>query len=420
LIIMRTYVLTVLLSLGVAASGGAQSTSANAAATPAAQTEPADGLLREPAGLQSGIDFASRWLEHDGEPKDGFYPDFSLVTGAGWISVGPGYRRHLFDGKALVDASALMSWRAYKQAQARVELPRIAADRVTLGAQVRWQDFTQVNYFGRGPNSLEGLRSEYRLKDTDVLGYGAVRANDWLSVTGRFGWLKTPTLSASAGPFDQNFPDALEVFAGDPGVGDPTSFLHGDVGLTADSRDHADRPTSGALYRASGGFYSDRNLGLFSFRRYDAEGLQVVPVVRDKWHVVLHGWGVFSDTSSGNDVPFYLLPTLGGDRTLRGFHNFRFHDRNLLLASAESRWAIFRQVDAALFVDAGNVAPRLRDLDLNKTSYGAGVRVHGRTSTLGRLDFAHSREGWEIFFSLKDPFALTRRTERSTIVPFVP
>jgi hypothetical protein len=406
---MRTCVLAVLLSLGVVASGIAQSTSANAAATPAAQTEPAEGLLREPAGLQSGIDFASRWLEQDGEPKDGFYPDFALVTGAGWISAGPGYRKHFFDGKALIDTSAVISWRAYKQAQARFELPRIAADRVTVGAQARWQDFTQVNYFGRGPNSLEGLRSEYRLKDTDVLGYGAVRANDWLSVTGRFGWLKKPTLSSPAGPFDQNFPNALEVFAGDPGIGDPTSFLHGDVGVAADSRDHPDHPTTGALYRASAGFYSDRDLNQFSVRRYDAE-----------WHVMLHGWGVFSDTSSGNEVPFYLLPSLGGDRTLRGFHNFRFHDRNLLLASAESRWAIFRQVDAALFFDAGNVASRVGDLDLKKTSYGAGIRVHGHTSTLGRLDFGHSREGWEVFFSLRDPFGLTRRSERSTIVPFVP
>jgi len=130
--------------------------------------------------------------------------------------------------------------------------------------------------------------------------------------------------------------------------------------------------------------------------------------------------GVFSDTSDGNAVPFYMLPSLGGNRTLRGYNDFRFHDRNLLFASVESRWALYRQVDAAVFFDAGNVASRVGDLDLKKTSYGAGLRVHGRTSTIGRFDVGHSIEGWKIFFSMSDPLELSRRSERSTIVPFVP
>jgi len=248
---MRTVVLTLLFSLGAVASGLAQSASSTATAPASRQPDTTEGLLRQPDALSKGIDFASHWVERDGTPKDGFYPELDIITGAGWISAGPGYRRHLFGGRTLIDASAAISWRAYKEAQARFELPDMAADRVTLGAQVRWQDFTQVNYFGLGPNTLESERSEYRLKDTDVLGYGAFRATDWLSVTGRFGWLKKPTLSAPTGPFDRDFPDALLVFAGEPGVGDPTSFLHGDVGVAADSRDHADYPTRGGLYRAS-------------------------------------------------------------------------------------------------------------------------------------------------------------------------
>ena len=44
--------------------------------------------------------------------------------------------------------------RAYKLAQARFELTDLAHDRVTVGSQIRWQDFTQVNYFGIGADSL--------------------------------------------------------------------------------------------------------------------------------------------------------------------------------------------------------------------------------------------------------------------------
>jgi outer membrane protein assembly factor BamA len=129
---------------------------------------------------------------------------------------------------------------------------------------------------------------------------------------------------------------------------------------------------------------------------------------------------VFSDSSAGNAVPFYLLPSLGGQNTLRGYDNYRFHDRNMLVASAESRWALTSHVDAAVFFDAGNVAARARDLNLDKTSYGAGIRVHTRTATLGRLDFGHSREGWRVWFKLDDPFRLHRRSQLEEIVPFVP
>jgi hypothetical protein len=50
------------------------------------------------------------------------------------------------------------------------------------------------------------------------------------------------------------------------------------------------------------------------------------------------------------------------------------------------------------------------DLNLDKTSYGVGLRVHSRTSTLARLDVARSREGWRMSFKLSDPFRLARRS----------
>jgi outer membrane protein assembly factor BamA len=121
-------------------------------------------------------------------------------------------------------------------------------------------------------------------------------------------------------------------------------------------------------------------------------------------------------------VPFYMLPTLGGQNTLRGYPDFRFHDRDLLALSAESRWAVTTHVDGAVFLDAGTVAPRVGDFRLSplKTSYGVGVRVHTRTTTLGRFDVGHSREGWRFLFKLNDPLELGRSSRRSVVAPFVP
>ena len=417
---MRTFVVTLLLIGGLAAGSAAQPASTTTA--PGQDTHLASGLVAEPHVMSRAVDFVGRLSgDDDSSPKDGFYPDFAdMVTGAGWISAGPGYRQHFLDGHLLVDGSAAISWRAYKDAQARIELTDLARNHLTLGFQVQWEDLTQVNYFGTGADSAESQRSEYRLKDTDLAGYGIIHANRWLSFGGRFGWVKQPTISSPVGPFDNGFPDARLIFPADPGITDQTSLLHGGATVEADTRDSQSRPTRGGWYRAAAEVYSDRALHQFSFRRYEAEGLQFVPVMGQQWVLALHGWGAFSDTPSDNSVPFYMLPTLGGDSTLRGYHDYRFHDRQMLVANVESRWALFSHVDAAAFIDAGNVAARPGDLNLDKTSYGAGLRVHSRASTIARMDVAHSREGWLMFFKLSDPFRLARHTLRTTVVPFVP
>ena len=66
---------------------------------------------------------------------------------------------------------------------------------------------------------------------------------------------------------------------------------------------------------------------------------------------------MFTNAESDNSVPFYLQPTLGGASHLRGFRESRFRDQNSVLVGAEYRWEAWWALDAALFVDAGMVAP---------------------------------------------------------------
>jgi outer membrane protein assembly factor BamA len=112
-----------------------------------------------------------------------------------------------------------------------------------------------------------------------------------------------------------------------------------------------------------------------------------------------------------------LLPTLGGANSLRSFSDYRFRDRSLLLANAELRLALMTHMDLALFADAGNVAPRFEDLNLDKQSFGAGLRFHTRRITFARVDVANGAEGWRFLFRLTDPLAFSRLERRATVVP---
>jgi hypothetical protein len=383
------------------------------------------GLFDEPRLVKAAADGADRRIGSGRMPDDGLYADFgNMITGAGWISAGPGYRHHVLHDHVVIDVSAALSWKLYKVAQARLEVPLLAHDRLLVGAGAMYQDLLQINYFGLGQDSLQDDRTAYRLDNLDVLGYARFRPVTRLTVDARLGWMSRPDLSPAAGPF-LNVPNTLDEFSEEsaPGLRTPSALVHGDVSISADWRDNPGHPTRGGLYRASATAYADPGEGLHSFRRYEVEASQFVPLVSTNWILALHAWGVFSYFSAGQVVPFYLMPSLGGHNTLRGYHDYRFHDNNAQSFNFESRWALLAHIDVAAFVDAGNVAPRAGDLDVThlRTSYGAGVRVHTGSATVARVDVGRSREGWQIYFRMNDPFKRSAPVYgRSAVVPFVP
>ena len=383
------------------------------------------GLLAEPVVIGRAIDIGTRIVTSvdGGEVKTGLYPELGdMVTGAGWISGGPGYRHWLFADRVFVDGSAAVSWRTYTMAQARIEFPTLAHSRISAGTQIRWQDLTQATYFGEGPASVETNRSEYRLRSGNIVGYATYRPRQWLAIDGRIGWLARPAIDEPAGTFQRGHPATSDVFPDDPvfALVEQPAYMHGETSITADTRDQKGYPTAGGVYRAALTRYSDRTADQFTFERYEAEAARFIPWVAGRTVFAVHGWLVGTSHRTGQHVPFYLMPSLGGANTLRSYAEYRFHDRALVVLNAEARVALFTHVDTALFVDAGNVAARVADLNLDRASYGVGVRVHARRATFARVDVAHGDEGWRFLLRVNDPFRFGRLARRTAAVPFVP
>lgn len=389
------------------------------------EQSPYAGFVAEPRVLRKGINWAVD-VFGDGSarpPKDGFYVDTgNMVTGAGWISGGPGYRQQLFNRRALIETSAAVSWRFYKMAQGRFEFTDLADTHLAIGTQVMWRDMTQVQYFGLGPESLEDLRSQYRIKTTNVVGYARYRPKMWLTVTGDIGWLRRPTVLGTSGWFERDLPEVTTTFPADPAVSLPVqpNFLHGGVGVVADTRDYRGHPTRGGVYRAGWTTFRDQTSGVFTFDRYEAEAAHFVPLADRRWVFAFHGWTAISHVADDRDVPFYLMPSIGGANTIRSYSDYRFHDRNIAVVNVESRWALLAHVDVAAFFDAGNVARRAGDLNFDKTAFGVGVRLHTQRTTLARLDVARGSGGWELLFRTSDPFHLKRLSRRTAPAPFAP
>jgi len=96
---------------------------------------------------------------------------------------------------------------------------------------------------------------------------------------------------------------------------------------------------------------------------------------------------VLTQTSSGNQVPFYLQPTLGGTdidsrMTLRGWDNYRFRAPDLSLIQFEYGIPVYDPVGVYVFYDAGSVGNSVSQLALTQfrqdAGFGASVRIKGQ------------------------------------------
>ena len=280
------------------------------------------GILDEPRVLADAINSGFERFGETGTPGNGAYVELSnMITGSGFISVGPGYRHQLLNNNAFVDVSAAVSWRLYNMMQGRFEMPDLADRHVSIGTQVMWQDQTQINYFGTGSASLRSDQSQYRMQSVDSVAYVSVKPVRSLSIGGEYGFLRRPDILTPSGTFKPEVPTTSDLFPAVPGVAAPfqPNYLHGEASIASDTRDHRSRPTRGGLYRLALVTFDDRTDGTFSFRQYEAEGAQFIRLNATDWIIALHGWTVTSDVAPGHDIPFYLLPTLGGQNSLRSY-----------------------------------------------------------------------------------------------------
>ena len=150
----------------------------------------------------------------------------------------------------------------------------------------------------------------------------------------------------------------------------------------------------GGFYSITGHDYNDRTKA-FGFRQIEYEAVQHLPVLREAWVLSFRARAMTTLEKGDQQIPFFMLPTLGGSSTLRGYPSLRFRDRNSLLLQAEWRIMASRFLDSAVFYDAGKVTALRSDLDLNgmKHDYGFGLRFHGPISTPLRVELAKGREG---------------------------
>jgi outer membrane protein assembly factor BamA len=202
-------------------------------------------------------------------------------------------------------------------------------------------------------------------------------------------------------------PSSTEVFSAEemPGVHDRPAFVVIQPFLEFATVDRAVNDRSGGVYRFSVVQYRDQNLDRYSFVRWEGDARHYFSFAKDTRTIALRAVAASTRPDANQEVPFYMQPTLGGARSLRGYRTFRYRDRSAALLQAEYRWRINEFVSGALFYDTGAVGASLDELGRFERSYGFGLRAGSRMGSAFRIDFAFGgREGNRMLIRFDDVF----------------
>ncbi len=287
----------------------------------------------------------------------------------------------------------------------QLTFPKLQTERAFLNFYAKYENSPQIDFYGKGPDSSEGDRTSYRLETFgfDVnAGYRLFRYLG-LGITGVL-------VNEHTGPGTRGgVPSTDEVFD-PPGLEEDTHFAGAGGFMFLDYLDLPQGPRSGGLYGARVRHFADLGLEKFSFRQLDFEAQQYIPYFNKTRVIALRAVATFTFENSGNVIPFYAQPKLGGNDSLRGFERYRFYDKHALLLTAEHRWHAFSGLDMAIFVDAGKVASRKADVDFTglEVSGGFGFRFKLKEAYFMRIDFAGGREGFRFRWTFSDIFKLRR------------
>jgi len=287
----------------------------------------------------------------------------------------------------------------------QIYLPYLQAERGFLDIYTKYEYSPEMDYYGEGPNSSLDDRTSYTLEDFRLQVRGGWEFYDFLRIGGTGGGILATTGSGHRG----GVPSIEELFdpSTTPGLFVDGEFMQAGIFLQADWRDNPGGPRSGGNYKIEWTRYWDlTSADQFNFRRVDGTVDQYFPYFNKTRVVAIHLNGSYTFTDEGQDVPFYLQPTLGGNDNVRGYQRYRFYANNAFYVTVEHRWHSFSGMDVALFVDAGKVSDFARLLyqeDL-RIDGGIGFRFKMNETVIMRIDQAYGDEGYRFMWTFNNIF----------------
>jgi Omp85 superfamily domain len=173
--------------------------------------------------------------------------------------------------------------------------------------------------------------------------------------------------------------------------------------LIIDNRDNPLNPQKGYYLESSYQFF---NQALGSNQTFSSFVIDT-RIYKTVFKKLVWNANVYAHLTNG-DVPFRMLPAIGGARFLRGYYQGRFRDKNLLLLQQEFRLPIYKRIGIAAFGGIGAVSQNKNDFIKKEIhyNYGVGLRIqiNKNEKTNVRIDYGITKDSQGIYVVFAEAF----------------
>lgn len=307
-------------------------------------------------------------------------------------SIGGGpkfFQKGLISPESKLTTSATIGLK--KQHQFRVKMRRMNMfdDFISSDYILRYRKLTEESYFGMGPDSEKENESKFS--------HGQVTAE----ATFRMKLAGRVLLDTVLG-FDINNISDSTIEENLVGLDEEVKMGRFQAGVRYDFKNTQGNPSNVSEALLAAGLFQNFGDGDFSFWRASANMTYCFHLFYGRV-LALRMRAQMTEPFSDQSIPFYYLSEIGRVESIRGFATSRFRDRDMLSASLEYRYPIWRKVDTVLFVDVGQVAHDIfSDISQDDLSfgYGIGFRLHNDEELVSSFMIGRSKDGFRFYFGL--------------------
>jgi Omp85 superfamily domain len=334
-----------------------------------------------------------------------------LPTGGGF-SLGPRYtRRDLLREHLISDSYLVGSTKKWYKGQSTLDFVGLMNNHLEFTAAGAYENAASVPYYGEGPNSSQDGRSDFRREFTSAHFGGLFHLFHQKLTTG----YAVGGLLVNIGPGDlSDWPSTDQIYneANTPGLENQSNFITGTASVTADLTSPGFSNPKGLIVEAQDTQFRDQSGNNNSFHLLQTQARYYIPFVNGMRTLVFRARNETTFPLNGQQVPFYLQPTLGGPNDLRGWERYRYYDNGSSLLDGEYRWSVAPSLELVFFGDGGNVYSRpgligFRDL---RGDGGFGVRFKDKETDIMRFDIGFSSEGVQVWFVFNPAFGKLHRS----------
>lgn len=177
------------------------------------------------------------------------------------------------------------------------------------------------------------------------------------------------------------------------------AFRYG-AAASYDSRDNTANPSGGIYFHIMQSHFTD-----FS-RKPHFSTVFTFDWYRKVWEGGILAFDVHSQFSYG-EVPYSMLPTIGGPYRMRGYYSGRYRDNCAVSGQLELRQHVWRMFGIAVWAGAANVWGRYDNLSIRHSlpNCGAGLRWRLNPGMSLRFDYGFGKDGQNGFiFGVNEAF----------------